>query len=110
LHHVLLTSDFTIFVNTIGIVSIGYVAGLTRGAVTALVHGRAFLSQVPAESSVNGASLVSDVVVVDVLVHVQGITTVAAQIRLHARDHHLGRQIDIGPGTFTCDLDAIGER
>jgi hypothetical protein len=109
LHHVLFTGNFTEFIDTIDKVLVGDDTGLTGAAVTANVHGRALLTVVKTASTVDGASLISDLVVGHPLEGVVSLTTVATLILSLARDDDLGGDVDIGPGTLTGDLDGIGK-
>ena len=109
LHHVLLASEVSVFVDTVDKVLIGDEASLTRVTVTALGHLRADLTVVKTTAKVDGASLISHVVVSDVLESIDGLTTMATHVLGLTRDDDLGGDVDIGPGSVTSDLDAIGE-
>lgn len=109
LHHVLLTGDSAEFVNTVDEVLVGDEAGLAGVAVTAHVHGGADLTVVETAGAVDGASLIGDLVVGHPLEGVVGLTTVATLVLGLARDDDLGRDVDVGPGGVTSDLDSIGE-
>lgn len=62
-----------------------------------------------AEGLVRGASLIGDVVGVNPLVGVLGVTAIAAVVGGLTGDEDLGREIDIGPLGLAGDLDAVGE-
>ena len=109
LHHVLLADDFIEFVNTVDHVLVGDEAGLTGVAVAANVHGRADLTVVEATGAVDGASLISHLVVGHPLEGIVGLTTVATHVLGLTRDDDLGGDVDIGPGALTRDLDSIRE-
>ena len=107
LHHIFFTSNFTVFINTVGVIIGWDVASLTRVAVTAHGHGGANLTVVVTTSHVGGAGLISDVVLVDPLESVEGKSTVATIIRGLTRDEDLRGDVNLGPGTITSDLDSI---
>ena len=109
LHHIFFTGNFTVLLNTIGVILVRNEASLTRVAVTAIAHGGANLTVVVTTGHVGGASLISDVVLVDPLESVEGKSTVATIIRGLTGDEDLRGDVDLGPGTITSDLDSIGE-
>jgi len=80
LHHVLFATDLTELVNSIDKVLIWDKAGLTWVAVTAGLHGRAFLTIVVTTGSVDRASSVSNFIVCHPCESVIGLTTVATLI------------------------------
>jgi hypothetical protein len=97
----------TVFVDVVLVVRLGDDTGGGGSAVTAHSHGRATLSIVPASSLVNSACLICNIVILDPLVSVVGITTVAAIVGLLAGDKHLRGQIDIGPLGVANNLDSV---
>ena len=109
LHHVFFARNSAEFVDTIDVVGIGDEAGLSGRAVSAHIHGRALLAIVVTTSSVDRAGLVGDFVEVHPLESVVSFTTVAAIVFHFAGDEHLRGNVDVGPGSITGDLDAIGE-
>jgi hypothetical protein len=109
LHHGFFTIDTIVFINTVFKVLIGDDASLTRRAVSAHFHGRAFTTVIVTSSEVDRASLISDVVLVDPIVSKDWKTTMATHIRLLARDENLRGDVDIGPGSISLDLDSIGQ-
>jgi len=90
LHHVGLSNDFSVLIDSVGEVLVGDEAGLAWVAVSAHFHGGACLAIVKTTRLVNRASLVSDVVVVDPLVGIQGFSTVATEVLGLAGDDNLG--------------------
>ena len=109
LHHVLFASDLTILFNAVGVVLGRNVAGLTWVAVTAHSHSGAAETVVVTTGLIGGAGLIGDVVLVDPLEGVEGITTVATIIRSLTGDEDLRGDVDLGPGTISSDLDSITE-
>jgi len=111
LHHVLLTRDIAEFVNTVDHVLVGHEASLTRVAVAANVHGRAFLCDglvlFVSESAVDRAGLIGDLVVGHPLEGVVGVATMAAIVLLLAGDDDLGGNVDIRPGSLAGNLYPI---
>ena len=111
LFHVILSLDSAKFVNTIDHVLIGDKAGLTRVAVAANIHSGARLSYVRfffiAISTVDGASLISHLVVGHPFESVVGVAAMTALVLLLARDDDLGGDVDIGPGGFAGNLYPI---
>jgi len=61
-----------------------------------------------ASSSIDRAGLVSDFVLAHPLESVVSLSTVATIITT-ARDKNLRSDVDIGPGSLSCDLDSIGK-
>jgi hypothetical protein len=110
LHHVFLTYDLTELIDLVHVVGVRDVASLTRGAVTADVHGGTHLAIVKALSAVDRAGLVSHFIVVHPFVGVVCLTTVATQILIFTGDDNLGRYVDVGPGSVTGNLDTVRER
>mmetsp|Transcript_14441 Transcript_14441/g.22391 ORF Transcript_14441/g.22391 Transcript_14441/m.22391 type:complete len:297 (-) Transcript_14441:30-920(-) len=109
LHHLVLTSDLTVLLGSVDLVLVGGEAVLlARGAVLAHDDGGALLTVIVASGSVDGASLIGDVVAVHPLEGVVGLATVAAII-LGAGDEDLGGDVDIGPLGVSGDLNSIGE-
>jgi hypothetical protein len=109
LHHSLFARDAAELIDLVNSVLRGHGASLAWGAVSAVFHSRAALAIVVSASLVDRAGSVSDLVIVDPLEGSQGRTSVAAESGHLARDQHLWRQVDIGPGSVSGDLDAIGE-
>jgi len=109
LHHGLFSADGTVFINTIGVISIGDEASLTGVAVTAHGHSRAAKTIVATASLVRRASLIGDVVLVDPLESAQGVSTVATISILLTRDEDLRSDVDLGPSTVTGNLDSVSK-
>lgn len=107
--HGILTRNGSILIDTVLQVLVGDKAGLTRVAVAADSHGRAFLTIVVATSHVDGAGLIGDRVLVHPLVGVVCITAVAALVSHLTGDDDLRGDVDIRPGSVASDLDAIRE-
>jgi hypothetical protein len=103
----LLTRDGVELVNTIHIVRVRDKAGLVWLAVFADVDGSALDTVVMTAGLVDRAGLIGHIGAVHELKGTQSITTVAAIIVHGARDHNLGRDIDIWPLSITSDLDTI---
>ena len=61
-------------------------------------------------SLVDGASLISDLVLRHPSESVVGVTSMATIIRGLARDQNLGSDVDLGPGSVSSDLNSIRER
>jgi len=61
----------------------------------------------PATSLVDRASLIGDVVVVDVLKSIHGLTSRATEVLVLTGDDDLGRDVDVGPGSLSLDLNSI---
>jgi len=109
LHHVLLSLNITVLIGVVSLVSIGDEAGFSGVAVSAVLHGGALLSVVVTSSLVDRASSVGDLVLGHPLEGGEVVSTVASIHVGLARDQNLGRDVDIGPRSFTGDLDAVGE-
>ena len=109
LHHSLLARDHAVLLNTVHKVLVGDEAGLARVAVAAHVHGGADLTVVETTGTIDGASLISDLVVGHPGEGVVGLTTVATQVSRLARDDDLWGDVDVGPGCLTGDLYTIGD-
>jgi len=108
-HHSLFSLNVTILIYTILIVAWRNVASLSRFAVAAHLHGRAILTVGPATGLVNRTSFIGDVVFTNPFVPVVGISTVATVVFLFARDENLWSNVDIRPGSITCNLDTVRE-
>jgi hypothetical protein len=107
LDHVLLAGDLPILVHTVDVVLVRDEAWLVRVAVLADVDRGAFLAIVVTSGSVDGASLISDVLLVDECEGVEGSTSVATIISSIARYDHLGRDVDVRPGSSPCNLYSV---
>jgi hypothetical protein len=81
-----------------------------RLAVLAHHDGGAFNTVIVTSSSVNRASLIGNVGVVHEFESRQGIASVASHVILITRDHDLGRDVDVWPGSLPCDLDSVRQR
>lgn len=110
LHHVILTCNRAELVDLEDTVLSRYVAfAATRVASLANVDGSAIDAVVVTASLIDGAGLISDVVVVHEFEGRQGLTTVAAVIIHGARYDNLRRDADVGPLSVSVDLNTIGE-
>ena len=107
--HGFLARDGSVFVNTINEVLIGDEASLAWVAVAADVHGRTVLSIVVAAGPVDGAGLVSNLILVHPLVCVVSIATMATLVSLLTGDDDLRSNVDVGPSRIAGDLDAVRE-
>ena len=58
---------------------------------------------------IRGASFVSDVVVMNPLIDVSVVSSVAAVVSVAARNQDLRRQINVGPGPLSHDFDAVAQ-
>lgn len=85
-------------------------ARAARIAVLALDNGGALNTVVVASGLVDGAGLICDVGGVHVLKSGNGFSSVAAIIIHAARDHTLGRDVDIRPDSLSVHLYSICER
>jgi len=106
-HHRVLAVHASILVDGVFVELVGDDTGLVRAAVEAPRHGRAVPAVVVAGSSVNGASLVSDLAFLDIFPGRDGVSSMATIVWVLTRDKNLRRDIDIGPSTASCDLDSI---
>jgi len=109
LHHVLLSLNITVLVGAVSLVLVGDEASLTGVAVSAVFHGGAFLSIIVTTSLVDRASSILNLVLGHPLEGGEVVSTVTSIHVGLARDQDLRRDVDIGPGGLTGDLDAIGE-
>ena len=89
LHHVVLTVDKVVFIDTVDAVLVRNKASFSWVAVTAYLHCTALLAIVVATRPVNRASLISDLVVSHPLEGIQMPSTVTAIICHLARDENL---------------------
>jgi hypothetical protein len=105
--HLVLAGEVSVLINTIDLILIRDKAILMRIAISAHGHVRALVTIFPSSSGIDGASLISDVVVVDVLESVNGLTSRATEIFVLTRNDDLGRNVDVGPSGFSLDLDSI---
>lgn len=96
--------------NLVSSICSGDEAGLAGTAIAAEGHGRAFLAVGPASALIDGASLVSNVVLMDELVSSKGRPSETTLVLSLAGDEHLGREVDVGPDCLARNLDAVGER
>jgi hypothetical protein len=58
---------------------------------------------------IDGACLISDVVIVDVLEGIYWFTTTATEIFVLTGNDDLRRDVDVGPSSLSLDLDSIGQ-
>jgi len=105
----LLSLNITVLVGAVSLVSIGDKTSFSRVAVSAVLHGRAFLSVVVTTSLVDRASSIGH----GVLGHpFKGSEIVSSMTSVHvslAGDQNLRRQVDIGPDSLTLNLNSVGE-
>jgi len=94
-------------INTVNVVLIGYEAGLVRVAVFTHVDGGALFTVVVASGSVNRAGFISDVLLVDESEGIECGTSVATIISSITRYDDLGRDVDVRPGSFSCNLYSV---
>ena len=97
----------SILINTVDLVVVRNKAIFVRIAVSAHCHIGALVAIFPASSGIDGAGLISDVVVVDVLESVYWLTSRATEILVFTGNDDLGRDVDIGPCSFSLDLNSI---
>ena len=105
--HVLFANNSAELFDSIDHVLVWDEAGLTWIAVATHVHGRADLTIVVALSTIDGASLVSDLVIGHPLKRVIRISSMATIVLGLARDDDLRGDVDIGPGGLTGNLYPI---
>jgi len=107
--HVFLTLDSGVLVDTVNLVVIGDETSFTGVAISSNLHGRALSSVVVTTSHVDGSLSIGDLVGAHPFESLESFSTVATTgiIIKIARDKDLGRDVDIGPGCFTGDLDTI---
>jgi hypothetical protein len=58
---------------------------------------------------IDGASLIGNVVVVDILEGVDGFTTTASEILVFTRNYDLRRNVNVRPSSLSLDLNSIGK-
>ena len=75
-------------------------ADVQRSAGLALLVGKGF---------VGGASLIGDAVLVDVLVGIQRVSSMAAVVSPFTVEKHLGRYVDFGEDGLSLDVDSVRE-
>jgi len=107
LHHVLLTLKMTILISMVHVVVLRDVASFTREAVSAFLHSRALLTIVVTSGSVDGAGLISDLVLRHPLEGLVVRTTVATIVLILTGDENLRSDVDIRPGSLAHDLNSI---
>jgi hypothetical protein len=110
LDHVLFTGELTEFLNTVSVILIRDETRFMRVAIFADVNGRAFFAVVVTSGSVDGASLVSNGILVDELECVECSTTVATIISSIAGDNNLRRNVDVRPCSLSGNLDSVRKR
>lgn len=108
-HHVGFSFNQSILFDSVDFSSGLDEATLSWHAVLALDHSRAPNSIIMAKGLIRRAGLVSDVVVVNPLVSVLGITSVTTFVRSLARNEHLRGEVDIRPLGFSHDFDSVTE-
>ena len=107
LHDILLSFKWTVL---IGVEDLVVVHSPAATATMTTVHASdlisAVLSVIVTSGSVNGASLISDLVLGHPLEGVDRVTTVAAIVS-RAGDEDLRGDVDIGPGCLSSNLNSI---
>ena len=106
LHHLLLTRNLTVLISVVDLVVVLVPAALAWGAVLAHDLLGALGTIIMSSGSVDGAGLISDLVLVHPLEGVVSFTTVATII-LGAGNENLRGDVDIWPGCLSLDLDSI---
>jgi hypothetical protein len=106
LHHGLLSRDLAVLLGSIDQVFVWDEARLVWHAVLADSHGRASLSVIVTSGSVDGASLISDLVLGHPLESVVCLSSVATIITT-ARDENLRSDVDVWPLSLSSNLDSI---
>jgi len=102
----LLSLDVSVLIGVVVLVVVLGPASLAWAAVVALELLRALLTVVVASGSVDGASLISDLVLGHPLEGVVSITTVASIIT-RAGDEDLRSDVDIWPLSLSGNLDSV---
>jgi hypothetical protein len=106
-HHGLFTLDWAIFVNTVDIVAIRNSTVFAWMTVSALDIIGTANTIIVTSSLVSRAGFIGNVVVVDVFVCSEGITTVTAHIGGLTGDQDLRGDVNIRPGGVSHDLNTI---
>lgn len=107
-HHVFFTGDWAVFIDMVDVVAFRNPAAFVGETVLALDIIGTVDTVVPTSGLVDRAGFIGDVVVVDVGISSQSITTVATLIGGFTGDQDLGRDVDIGPLSVSHDLDSVG--
>ena len=110
IHHSFFTAYMTVLFNLVDIILIRDKTGLASFTITAVWHSTTFNTVGPASSLINWASLISNVVLINPLVAcVRRATMTTKRIDLLAGDEDLWGEIDIGPSSFSLNLDSVWE-
>ena len=109
LDHVCLSRNITVLIGAVSKVGIGDEASFSRIAVSAAFHGGAFLTIIMTTSLVDRASSDGHLILGHPFEGCKVVSSVTSHHISLARDQVLGRQVDIGPSSFTSDLDSVGE-
>jgi hypothetical protein len=102
--------NVSILINGVCVIFIRNEAWFMRVAVFADIDGRAYFAVVVTSGSVNGASLVSNILFMDEFEGIECGSPVAPIISSITRDDYLRRNVDVRPLSISCDLYSIGER
>jgi hypothetical protein len=97
----------TVFSNTVGVIFIWYETGFMRLAVFADVDGRALFAVIMASSSIDRASLISNVLFVDEFECIECSSSVATIISCIAGNDNLGGDVDVRPGSLSGNLYSV---
>jgi len=108
LDHCIFSCYVCILINSVSVILIRDEAWFVRITVFAGINWRAYFSVVVTSGSVNGASLISNVWVVDEFEGTHCSSSVAPIISHVARDDYLRGDVDIRPCGISHDLYSIG--
>jgi hypothetical protein len=104
----LLTGNLSVLIDTINLVGVWDKAWLIWHAILANGHGRASLTIIVTSSAIDGAGLISDLVLVHPIESIICLTTMATIIS-RARDEDLWCDVDLWKSSLSSDLDSIGK-
>jgi len=106
LHHGLLSREMSELINSVDQIFIWDETSLMV-TVFASADWRAFNAVIIASGLINGASLISHIVVVHPFISIDWLTTMATLILGLTRNDDLWGDVDIGPSSLSSNLDSI---
>jgi hypothetical protein len=109
LHHSFFSWDSSVLIDVVNVVLVRYEAGFVRVTVPADGDVAALNTVVVTSGVIDWTGLIGDVGLMHELESTNGFTTMATIIIHGAWNDDLRGDVDIGPGSFSGDLDSVWE-
>lgn len=106
-HHVLFTPYVSIFINSVHIILIGYSTCFSSTTVTTKSHTATIITIIPTSGLINRTSLVRNIILMNPLIGIICVTTIASIIFFFAWNQYLWSYIDVRPSCISLNFNSI---